>query len=341
MASNIVKAGNLNNNTIAKQTPVYHNAPLSKNAIEQKQALPNSKTATLNPLLITKNINHTMLKRVNGFVDSKTDLLPSAGEEDNNYQAWGESFIGYQKVKGSAGHSSNFFGFSLGAEKIFENTLLGAAITTISNKSTITSNPTNYSQNYIGSIYSATQIEKVFLSGSIHFGKGQTKLASRNNPSAKINNTTYGLHGIIGYNYKNQQHDFRPFMGMQYFYSTQDAYTDSAQNNQSFAKKHSQILRTEAGIQYRYQTNMGNTLIKPGIAIGIAKNMLHKGSTVNEINELGQAKFSPFNNKELSVWASPSLKIQTDNLVQELSYTAEKSKSSITHIGSVKLSLAF
>lgn len=341
MATSIIEKGNLNNNTIAKQNKNFNNAPFSENAIEQKQALPNSRPATLNPLLITKNINHTMLKRVNGFIDSKTDLLPSAGEQDNNYHAWGESFIGYQKVKGSAGHSSNFFGFSLGAEKIFDNTLLGAAITTISNKSTITSSPTNYSQNYVGSIYSAAQIEKVFLSGSIHFGKGQTKLSSRNNPSAKINNTTYGLRGIIGYDYKNQQHNFRPFAEVQYFYSIQDAYTDSAQNNQSFAKKHSQILKTGAGIQYSYDTTVGNTLIKPGLAIGIAKDILHKGSVVNEINEAGQAKFAPFNNKELSVWASPSLKIQTDNLSQELSYTAEKSKSSITHIGSVKLSLAF
>ncbi len=330
------------------QQPIYnqvnkplYSANLAQNVLNQSKLRqkPNlAKKYLLNSSIMThasvmRHINQT---RVGHFIQTKQARESiAAGDQKSNYIHWIGIFAGTQDISGSPNYKDSFSGIALGIEKnISHKALIGFSFTHFRSSTTDRSNQNMIEQNTnILSTYSIIKLDKVILNGSIYLGNGSTK----SNETEKINSALYGAHGLLGYQHIYQKHSWMPYVAIQCSYMNQTPYFKNTNlDSKGYA------LKPEVGLDYFWRNPSEKGFITPGIKISVAQDILHhRTPKIHNTFDNNKQTISPSYAKGWHFAVSPSLKFENPFFKGQLSYTFEKSKYNVRHVGSAKFTIDF
>ena len=214
------------------------------------------------------------------FADNGSDALSSVVKEytnrynyDNNL--WGNVFGGKAKVKDAA--NTDVYGFTLGYDKAFDNTIVGGFFT-LAKAQSDGNNVKNDADNYSFGVYTRSYFGQNELDSKFAYGfakntlKTKTSLIGDN--EGKYDSKFFDIALDYGYVFDIGNAKFvKPIFGLEYTNLKNDSFTAGGPVDLNFAKTSVKTLNAKLGAEFRAYTEKGDYFyVTPGIERELSKS---------------------------------------------------------------------
>ena len=214
------------------------------------------------------------------FADNGSDALSSVVKEytnrynyDNNL--WGNVFGGKAKVKDAA--NTDVYGFTLGYDKAFDNTIVGGFFT-LAKAQSDGNNVKNDADNYSFGVYTRSYFGQNELDSKFAYGfakntlKTKTSLIGDN--EGKYDSKYFDIALDYGYVFDIGNAKFvKPIFGLEYTNLKNDSFTAGSPVELDFAKTSVKTLNAKLGAEFRAYTEKGDYFyVTPGIERELSKS---------------------------------------------------------------------
>ena len=214
------------------------------------------------------------------FADNGSDALSSVVKEytnrynyDNNL--WGNVFGGKAKVKDAA--NTDVYGFTLGYDKAFDNTIIGGFFT-LAKAQSDGNNVKNDADNYSFGVYTRSYFGQNELDSKFAYGfakntlKTKTSLIGDN--EGKYDSKYFDIALDYGYVFDIGNAKFvKPIFGLEYTNLKNDSFTAGGPVELNFAKTSVKTLNAKLGAEFRAYTEKGDYFyVTPGIERELSKS---------------------------------------------------------------------
>ena len=214
------------------------------------------------------------------FADNGSDALSSVVKEytnrynyDNNL--WGNVFGGKAKVKDAA--NTDVYGFTLGYDKAFDNTIVGGFFT-LAKAQSDGNNVKNDADNYSFGVYTRSYFGQNELDSKFAYGfakntlKTKTSLIGDN--EGKYDSKYFDIALDYGYVFDIGNAKFvKPIFGLEYINLKNDSFTAGGPVELNFAKTSVKTLNAKLGAEFRAYTEKGDYFyVTPGIERELSKS---------------------------------------------------------------------
>ena len=214
------------------------------------------------------------------FADNGSDALSSVVKEytnrynyDNNL--WGNVFGGKAKVKDAA--NADVYGFTLGYDKAFDNTIVGGFFT-LAKAQSDGNNVKNDADNYSFGVYTRSYFGQNELDSKFAYGfakntlKTKTSLIGDN--EGKYDSKYFDIALDYGYVFNIGNAKFvKPIFGLEYTNLKNDSFTAGGPVDLNFAKTSVKTLNAKLGAEFRAYTEKGDYFyVTPGIERELSKS---------------------------------------------------------------------
>ena len=214
------------------------------------------------------------------FADNGSDVLSSVVKEytnrynyDNNL--WGNVFGGKAKVKDAA--NTDVYGFTLGYDKAFDNTIVGGFFT-LAKAQSDGNNVKNDADNYSFGVYTRSYFGQNELDSKFAYGfakntlKTKTSLIGDN--EGKYDSKYFDIALDYGYVFDIGNAKFvKPIFGLEYTNLKNDSFTAGGPVELNFAKTSVKTLNAKLGAEFRAYTEKGDYFyVTPGIERELSKS---------------------------------------------------------------------
>ena len=214
------------------------------------------------------------------FADNGSDALSSVVKEytnryNYNNNLWGNVFGGKAKVKDAA--NTNVYGFTLGYDKAFDNTIVGGFFT-LAKAQADGDNVKNDANNYSLGLYSRSYFGQNELDAKFAYGfakntlKTQSSLIGEN--EGKYDSKFFDIALDYGYVLDIGNAKFvKPIFGLEYTNLKNDSFTASGPVDINFAKTGIKTLSAKLGAEFRAYTDKGDYFyVTPGVERELSKS---------------------------------------------------------------------
>jgi outer membrane autotransporter protein len=197
---------------------------------------------------------------------SAQEAQVASGEGDTTNGAWVKGFFGNSKNKNRM--NTEFKGGSIGYQnRICENLFIGGAVSVINLESKLPSarevDTVNY---YIGSLYTAIEMESTIISGAIFWGAGNGKAKAVN---AKTKDTVYGMQAGAAYKIAIEEgHLITPVIDVKWL----SMNSKQTPNGEASVNSSGNVINGSAEVKYAYSIENGNMKIVPSVSVGANNN---------------------------------------------------------------------
>ena len=214
------------------------------------------------------------------FADNGSNALSSVVKEytnrynyDNNL--WGNVFGGKAKVKDAA--NTDVYGFTLGYDKAFDNTIIGGFFT-LAKAQSDGNNVKNDADNYSFGVYTRSYFGQNELDSKFAYGfakntlKTKTSLIGDN--EGKYDSKYFDIALDYGYVFDIGNAKFvKPIFGLEYTNLKNDSFTAGGPVELNFAKTSVKTLNAKLGAEFRAYTEKGDYFyVTPGIERELSKS---------------------------------------------------------------------
>ena len=214
------------------------------------------------------------------FADNGSDALSSVVKEytnrynyDNNL--WGNVFGGKAKVKDAA--NTDVYGFTLGYDKAFDNTIVGGFFT-LAKAQSDGNNVKNDADNYSFGVYTRSYFGQNELDSKFAYGfakntlKTKTSLIGDN--EGKYDSKYFDIALDYGYVFDIGNAKFvKPIFGLEYTNLKNDSFAAGGPVELNFAKTSVKTLNAKLGVEFRAYTEKGDYFyVTPGIERELSKS---------------------------------------------------------------------
>jgi len=214
------------------------------------------------------------------FADNGSDALSSAVKEytnrynyDNNL--WGNVFGGKAKVKDSA--NTDVYGFTLGYDKAFDNTIVGGFFT-LAKAQADGDNVKNDANNYSLGVYSRSYFGQNELDAKFAYGFAKNTLKTKSSligdNEGKYDSKFFDIALDYGYVFDIGNAKFvKPIFGLEYTNLKNDSFTAAGPIDINFAKTGVKTLSAKLGAEFRAYTDKGDYFyVTPGVERELSKS---------------------------------------------------------------------
>lgn len=214
------------------------------------------------------------------FADNGSDALRSVVKEytnrynyDNNL--WGNVFGGKAKVKDAA--NTNVYGFTLGYDKAFDNTIVGGFFT-LAKAQSKDSNVKNDANNYSVGVYSRSYFGQNELDAKFAYGFAKNTLKTQStligDNEGRYDSKFFDIALDYGYVFDIGNAKFvKPIFGLEYTNLKNDSFTASGPVDINFAKTSVKTLSAKLAAEFRAYTDKGDYFyVTPGIERELSKS---------------------------------------------------------------------
>ena len=214
------------------------------------------------------------------FADNGSDALSSVVKEytnrynyDNNL--WGNVFGGKAKVKDAA--NTDVYGFTLGYDKAFDNTIVGGFFT-LAKAQSDGNNVKNDADNYSFGVYTRSYFGQNELDGKFAYGFAKNTLKTKSSligdNEGKYDSKYFDIALDYGYVFDIGNAKFvKPIFGLEYTNLKNDSFTAGGPVDLNFAKTSVKTLNAKLGAEFRAYTEKGDYFyVTPGIERELSKS---------------------------------------------------------------------
>ncbi|WP_460169607.1 autotransporter outer membrane beta-barrel domain-containing protein [Campylobacter concisus] len=214
------------------------------------------------------------------FADNGSDALSSVVKEytnrynyDNNL--WGNVFGGKAKVKDAA--NTDVYGFTLGYDKAFDNTIVGGFFT-LAKAQSDGNNVKNDADNYSFGVYTRSYFGQNELDSKFAYGFAKNTLKTKSSPigdnEGKYDSKYFDIALDYGYVFDIGNAKFvKPIFGLEYTNLKNDSFTAGGPVDLNFAKTSVKTLNAKLGAEFRAYTEKGDYFyVTPGIERELSKS---------------------------------------------------------------------
>ena len=214
------------------------------------------------------------------FADNGSDALSSVVKEytnrynyDNNL--WGNVFGGKAKVKDAA--NTDVYGFTLGYDKAFDNTIVGGFFT-LAKAQSDGDNVKNDANNYSVGVYSRSYFGQNELDAKFAYGFAKNTLKTKSiligDNEGKYDSKFFDIALDYGYVFDIGNAKFvKPIFGLEYTNLKNDSFTAGGPVDLNFAKTSVKTLNAKLGAEFRAYTEKGDYFyVTPGIERELSKS---------------------------------------------------------------------
>ena len=284
------------------------------------------------------------------FADNGSDALSSVVKEytnrynyDNNL--WGNISGGKAKLKGSA--NQDFYGFTLGYDKAFDNTIVGGYFN-YTKVEADASQVESKSNNYSLGVYSRSYFGQNELDATLSYGIGKNDL-TRKSLNALVGDTTgkydskfFGISVDYGYVFGIGNAKFiKPIFGLEYSFIKNDEFKENGGLPANFKATATKVLSAKLAAEFRaYADNGSYFYITPGLQRELAKSV--DDGVISFVGSTKEVKYLA--NKEKATFftlkTGAEFKI-TNNLSTNVNFGAKAKSKEQYYNGTVGLSYKF
>lgn len=214
------------------------------------------------------------------FADNGSDALNSVVKEytnrynyDNNL--WGNVFGGKAKVKDAA--NTDVYGFTLGYDKAFDNTIVGGFFT-LAKAQSDGNNVKNDADNYSFGVYTRSYFGQNELDSKFAYGFAKNTLKTKSSligdNEGKYDSKYFDIALDYGYVFDIGNAKFvKPIFGLEYTNLKNDSFTAGGPVELNFAKTSVKTLNAKLGAEFRAYTEKGDYFyVTPGIERELSKS---------------------------------------------------------------------
>ena len=214
------------------------------------------------------------------FADNGSDALSSVVKEytnrynyDNNL--WGNVFGGKAKVKDAA--NTDVYGFTLGYDKAFDNTIVGGFFT-LAKAQSDGNNVKNDANNYSFGVYTRSYFGQNELDSKFAYGFAKNTLKTKSSligdNEGKYDSKFFDIALDYGYVFDIGNAKFvKPIFGLEYTNLKNDSFTAGGPVELNFAKTSVKTLNAKLGAEFRAYTEKGDYFyVTPGIERELSKS---------------------------------------------------------------------
>ena len=214
------------------------------------------------------------------FADNGSDALSSVVKEytnrynyDNNL--WGNVFGGKAKVKDAA--NTDVYGFTLGYDKAFDNTIVGGFFT-LAKAQSDGNNVKNDANNYSFGVYTRSYFGQNELDSKFAYGFAKNTLKTKSSligdNEGKYDSKYFDIALDYGYVFDIGNAKFvKPIFGLEYTNLKNDSFTAGGPVELNFAKTSIKTLNAKLGAEFRAYTEKGDYFyVTPGIERELSKS---------------------------------------------------------------------
>ena len=214
------------------------------------------------------------------FADNGSDALSSVVKEytnrynyDNNL--WGNVFGGKAKVKDAA--NTDVYGFTLGYDKAFDNTIVGGFFT-LAKAQSDGNNVKNDADNYSFGVYTRSYFGQNELDSKFAYGFAKNTLKTKSSligdNEGKYDSKYFDIALDYGYVFDIGNAKFvKPIFGLEYTNLKNDSFTAGGPVELNFAKTSVKTLNAKLGAEFRAYTEKGDYFyVTPGIERELSKS---------------------------------------------------------------------
>ena len=214
------------------------------------------------------------------FADNGSDALSSVVKEytnrynyDNNL--WGNVFGGKAKVKDAA--NTDVYGFTLGYDKAFDNTIVGGFFT-LAKAQSDGNNVKNDADNYSFGVYTRSYFGQNELDSKFAYGFAKNTLKTKSSligdNEGKYDSKFFDIALDYGYVFDIGNAKFvKPIFGLEYTNLKNDSFTAGGPVDLNFAKTSVKTLNAKLGAEFRAYTEKGDYFyVTPGIERELSKS---------------------------------------------------------------------
>ena len=214
------------------------------------------------------------------FADNGSDALSSVVKEytnrynyDNNL--WGNVFGGKAKVKDAA--NTDVYGFTLGYDKAFDNTIVGGFFT-LAKAQSDGNNVKNDADNYSFGVYTRSYFGQNELDSKFAYGFAKNTLKTKSSligdNEGKYDSKFFDIALDYGYVFDIGNAKFvKPIFGLEYTNLKNDSFTAGGPVELNFAKTSVKTLNAKLGAEFRAYTEKGDYFyVTPGIERELSKS---------------------------------------------------------------------
>ena len=214
------------------------------------------------------------------FADNGSDALSSVVKEytnrynyDNNL--WGNVFGGKAKVKDAA--NTDVYGFTLGYDKAFDNTIVGGFFT-LAKAQSDGNNVKNDADNYSFGVYTRSYFGQNELDSKFAYGFAKNTLKTKSSligdNEGKYDSKYFDIALDYGYVFDIGNAKFvKPIFGLEYTNLKNDSFTAGGPVELNFAKTSIKTLNAKLGAEFRAYTEKGDYFyVTPGIERELSKS---------------------------------------------------------------------
>ena len=214
------------------------------------------------------------------FADNGSDALSSVVKEytnrynyDNNL--WGNVFGGKAKVKDAA--NTDVYGFTLGYDKAFDNTIVGGFFT-LAKAQSDGNNVKNDADNYSFGVYTRSYFGQNELDSKFAYGFAKNTLKTKSSligdNEGKYDSKYFDIALDYGYVFDIGNAKFvKPIFGLEYTNLKNDSFTAGGPVDLNFAKTSVKTLNAKLGAEFRAYTEKGDYFyVTPGIERELSKS---------------------------------------------------------------------
>ena len=214
------------------------------------------------------------------FADNGSDALSSVVKEytnrynyDNNL--WGNVFGGKAKVKDAA--NTDVYGFTLGYDKAFDNTIVGGFFT-LAKAQSDGNNVKNDANNYSFGVYTRSYFGQNELDSKFAYGFAKNTLKTKSSligdNEGKYDSKYFDIALDYGYVFDIGNAKFvKPIFGLEYTNLKNDSFTAGGPVELNFAKTSVKTLNAKLGAEFRAYTEKGDYFyVTPGIERELSKS---------------------------------------------------------------------
>ena len=214
------------------------------------------------------------------FADNGSDALSSVVKEytnrynyDNNL--WGNVFGGKAKVKDAA--NTDVYGFTLGYDKAFDNTIVGGFFT-LAKAQSDGNNVKNDADNYSFGVYTRSYFGQNELDSKFAYGFAKNTLKTKSSligdNEGKYDSKYFDIALDYGYVFDIGNAKFvKPIFGLEYTNLKNDSFIAGGPVELNFAKTSVKTLNAKLGAEFRAYTEKGDYFyVTPGIERELSKS---------------------------------------------------------------------
>jgi|GEM_PF-684610 hypothetical protein len=283
------------------------------------------------------------------FADNGNSLSSVVKEYTNRYNydnnLWGNISGGKAKLKGSA--NQDFYGFTLGYDKAFDNTIVGGYFN-YTKVEADASQVESKSNNYSLGVYSRSYFGQNELDATLSYGIGKNDL-TRKSLNALVGDTTgkydskfFGISVDYGYVFGIGNAKFiKPIFGLEYSFIKNDEFKENGGLPANFKATATKVLSAKLAAEFRaYADNGSYFYITPGLQRELAKSV--DDGVISFVGSTKEVKYLA--NKEKATFftlkTGAEFKI-TNNLSTNVNFGAKAKSKEQYYNGTVGLSYKF